>query len=44
MLSVFKLVSCKAGASKELALRPSQAKKLHSTCSKLVFGLNVTVV
>ena len=41
MLGVFKLVSCKPGASRELDLRPQGLRS--SKCSKLIFG-NVIVV
>ena len=41
MLSVFKLVSCKPGASRELDLRPQGLRR--SKCSKLIFG-NIIVV
>ena len=37
MLSVFKLVSCKPGASRELDLRPQSLRS--SNCSKLIFGV-----
>ena len=36
VLSVFKLVSCKPGASRELDLRPQSLGS--SKCSKLIFG------
>ena len=41
MLSVFKLVSCKPGASRELDLRPQSLRS--SLCSKLIFS-NIIVV
>ena len=41
MLSVFKLVSCQPGASRELDLRAQGLKS--SKCSKLIFG-NIIVV
>ena len=41
MLSVFKLVSCKPGASRELA--PRSPRPESSKCSKLIIG-NIIVV
>ena len=41
MLSVFKLVLCKPGASRELDLRPQGLRS--SKCYKLIFG-NIIVV
>ena len=41
MLSVFKLLSCKPGASRELDLRPQGLRS--SKRSKSIFG-NITVV
>ena len=38
MLIVFKLVSCKPGASRELDLRPPRPEMRRSKCSKLIFG------
>ena len=43
MLSVFKLVSCKHGAFRELSLRPEEALR-SSKSYKLVFRYNVIVV
>ena len=39
MLSVFKLVSCKPGASRELDLRPPRPEKLQ-----IIFGNTIIVI
>ena len=44
MLSVFKLMPCKPGASRELDLRPPRPELRSSKCSKLIFGNKLIVI